>query len=131
MVLPAQPITVVPQPNLEPSTERIELPDVRSASGKRHHITTLWLAVFTLVMTAGNQGFQAICDWLKCYRSELIELFNLPKHKISSYSAIRHILINLNYRQYSAALKLVSKVNLKSAQSFTPQGFACLSGLGS
>ena len=77
---------------LEPAVERIEileafvdLPDVRKASGKRHHLA-LCLALFTLAVTAGNRGFLAIGDWLNCYRSELIALFNPPKGRLPSYS---------------------------------------------
>ena len=95
---------------LEPAVERIEileafadLPDVRKASGKRHHLA-LCLALFTLAITAGNRGFLAIGDWLNCYRSELIALFNPPKGRLPSYSTIRRVLLKLDYSQYSAAL---------------------------
>ena len=95
---------------LEPAVERIEileafadLPDVRKASGKRHHLA-LCLALFTLAVTAGNRGFLAIGDWLNCYRSELIALFNPPKGRLPSYSTIRRVLLKLDYSQYSAAL---------------------------
>ena len=95
---------------LEPAVERIEileafidLPDVRKASGKRHHLA-LCLALFTLAVTAGNRGFLAIGDWLNCYRSELIALFNPPKGRLPSYSTIRRVLLKLDYSHYSAAL---------------------------
>ncbi len=93
-----------------PASERIEildafaeLPDVRNASGKRHQMA-LCLALFTLAVTAGNRGFLAIGDWLKCYRLHLIELFNPPKQRLPSYSTIRRVLLNLDYQAYSAAL---------------------------
>jgi hypothetical protein len=96
--------------SLSPLAERIEileafvdLPDVRKASGKRHPIA-LCLALFTLAVTAGNRGFLAIGDWLKSYRSELIELFNPPKQRLPSYSTLRRVLLKLDYAQYSAAL---------------------------
>ena len=56
---------------LEPAVERIEileafvdLPDVRKASGKRHHLA-LCLALFTLAVTAGNRGFLAIKEGVR------------------------------------------------------------------
>ena len=56
---------------LEPAPDRIEIldafadiPDIRKISGKRHQIV-LCLALFTLAIAAGNQGFLAIGDWLK------------------------------------------------------------------
>lgn len=94
----------------QPSTDRLEildafaeLPDVRQASGKRHQMT-LCLALFTLAVTAGNRGFLAIGDWLKSYRSDLIELFHPPKQRLPSYSTIRRVLLRLDYQAYSAAL---------------------------
>ena len=94
----------------ESAVERIEildafadLPDVRRAAGKRHHMA-LCLALFTLAVTAGNRGFIAIGDWLKSYRSELIALFKPPKGRLPSYSTIRRVLLNLDYSDYSAAL---------------------------
>ena len=79
------------------------IPDRRRAGGKRHQIA-LCLALFTLAITAGNRGFLAIGDWLKVYQTELIELFNPPKHRLPSYSTIRRVLLSLDYQQYSAAL---------------------------
>ncbi len=80
-----------------------EIPDARHSLGKRHHIA-LCLALFTLAIAAGNQGFLAIGDWLKSYHRELIELFNPPKQRLPSYSTIRRVFFKLDYKQYSAAL---------------------------
>jgi hypothetical protein len=110
MHLPSQSLAVALQPSLEAQPERIEileafaeLPDVRKASGKRHHMA-LCLALFTLAVTAGNRGFISIGDWLKCYQSDLVDLFNPPKGRLPSYSTIRRVLVKLDYEQYSAAL---------------------------
>lgn len=93
-----------------PATDRIEIleafteiPDVRHATGKRHQMA-LCLALFTLAVTAGNQGFIAIGDWLKSYQRELIALFHPPKQRLPSYSTIRRVLLTLDYQTYSAAL---------------------------
>ena len=51
-----------------------KISDTRHRLGKRHDIA-LCLALFTLAIAAGNQGFLAIGDWLKSYQAELIELF--------------------------------------------------------
>ncbi|MEO1419124.1 MAG: transposase family protein, partial [Bacteroidota bacterium] len=58
-----------------------EIPDTRHSLGKRHHIA-LCLALFTLSIAAGNQGFLAIGDWLKSYEAELLKLFNPPKRRL-------------------------------------------------
>lgn len=80
-----------------------EIADSRHSLGKRHDIA-LCLALFTLAIAAGNQGFLAIGDWLKSYQAELIELFNPPKQRLPSYSTIRRVLLTLDYKTYSAAL---------------------------
>ena len=110
MHLPPQSPAGAPQPSFEAQPERIEileafadLPDVRQASGKRHHMA-LCLALFTLAVTAGNRGFLSIGDWLRCYQRDLIDLFNPPKGRLPSYSTIRRVLLKLDYGQYSAAL---------------------------
>ncbi len=86
-----------------------KIPDSRHSLGKRHHIA-LCLALFTLAIAAGNQGFLAIGDWLKSYQTELIELFNPPKQRLPSYSTIRRVLLTLDYKQYSSALARFFKV---------------------
>ena len=46
------------------------LPDRRRKQGQRHSLQ-LCLALFTLAVAAGNQGFLAIGDWLKSYKQRL------------------------------------------------------------
>jgi len=40
-----------------------DLPDLRRKEGRRHQ-QALCLGLFTLAVTAGNQGFLGIGDWL-------------------------------------------------------------------
>jgi hypothetical protein len=48
----------------------MDLSDTRRTAGQRHQ-QALCLALFTLVVTAGNRGFLAMGDWLKAYETEL------------------------------------------------------------
>ena len=77
------------------------MPDHRRKQGTRHSLE-LCLALLTLAVAAGNQGFLAIGDWLKSYREELKELFEVER--IPSYSTIRRTLLGLDYEDYSARL---------------------------
>jgi DDE_Tnp_1-associated len=61
------------------------MPDVRRKQGTRHSLQ-LCLALFTLAVAAGNQGFLAIGDWLKYHNDELKSLFGIDR--IPSYSAM-------------------------------------------
>ena len=80
-----------------------DLPDLRRGAGQRHG-QSLCLALFTLAVVAGNKGFLAIGDWIRAYRTELIELFEVEKGRLPSYSTIRRILLSLDYQQYSECL---------------------------
>jgi hypothetical protein len=77
------------------------LPDVRRGQGRRHSIA-LCLAIFTLAVVAGNQGFLAIGDWIDSYQKQLKQLFNVER--LPSYSTIRRVLLKINYEDYSAKL---------------------------
>ncbi len=77
------------------------MPDHRRKQGTRHSLE-LCLALFTLAVAAGNQGFLAIGDWLKSYSEELKKLFKV--NRIPSYSTIRRSLLGLDYEDYCARL---------------------------
>ena len=77
------------------------LPDRRRKQGRRHSLP-LCLALFTLAVAAGNQGFLAIGDWLKSYKQQLKELFEVDI--LPSYSTIRRALLFLDYKDYSVRL---------------------------
>ncbi len=66
------------------------------------HSLRLCLALFTLAVAAGNQGFLAIGDWLKSYKQQLKELFCIDR--IPSYSTVRRALLSLDYKEYSTRL---------------------------
>ena len=80
-----------------------ELPDQRRGAGRRHN-QALCLSLFTLAVSAGCRGFLSISDWLDSYRDELLELFSPPKDRLPSYSTIRRVLLNLDYKAYSLCL---------------------------
>lgn len=80
-----------------------DLPDQRRRQGRRHSLP-LCLALFTLAVAAGNQGFLAIGDWLESYHEQLSELFGVEKQRLPSYSTIRRTLLSIEYQDYSASL---------------------------
>lgn len=78
-----------------------DFPDVRRGQGKRHSIP-LCLAIFTLAVVGGNQGFLAIGDWIESYSEQLKQLFNV--NRLPSYSTIRRVLLKISYEDYSCKL---------------------------
>ena len=77
------------------------MPDNRRKQGKRHSLP-LCLALFTLAVAAGNQGFLAMGDWLKSYGEQLMALFKVDR--LPSYSTIRRTLLFVDYEEYSVRL---------------------------
>ncbi len=77
------------------------IPDYRRKQGTRHSLQ-LCLALFTLAVAAGNQGFQAIGDWLKYHRTELTHLLGVKS--LPSYSALRRVLLMVDYQVYGQKL---------------------------
>jgi hypothetical protein len=77
------------------------MPDIRRKQGRRHSLQ-LCLALFTIAVAAGNQGFLAIGDWLKSYSRQLKEMFAVEQ--LPSYSTIRRALLGIDYEEYSCRL---------------------------
>ena len=80
-----------------------DLPDTRRKAGQRHE-HTLYIALFTLVISAGCRGFISINDWLHSYQEELLATFCPAKNRSPSYSTIRRVLLSLDYKAYSLCL---------------------------
>ena len=68
----------MPKPAIVEAFAKLE--DPRRSAGQRY-TQTLCLALFTLAVVAGNQGFLAIGDWLKSYRDQLLAWFDPPKRR--------------------------------------------------
>ena len=98
-----------------------KLEDPRRRAGKRHQ-QTLCLALFTLAVVAGNQGFLAIGDWLKSYREQLLEWFDPPKQRLPSYSTIRRVLLNVDYRDYSECLAEFFEIAPEAGETIAMDG---------
>ncbi len=64
-----------------------DLPDPRRRAGQRHNLP-LCLALFTLAVAAGNQGFMAVGDWIRAYQTQLLDLLGVEKRRLPSYSTI-------------------------------------------
>lgn len=95
------------------------MPDFRRKQGKRHSLQ-LCLALFTLAVAAGNQGFLAIGDWLKSYSRELKQLFGVER--LPSYSTIRRALLGLDYEDYSARLARFFKITPLEGETLAVDG---------
>lgn len=98
-----------------------DLPDVRRTAGLRHH-QTLCLALFTLAVAAGNQGFLAIGDWLKSYHDPLLELFTPPKQRLPSYSTIRRVLLQTDEERFAQCLSRFFEIVPQPGETIATDG---------
>jgi hypothetical protein len=98
-----------------------DLPDGRREAGKRHD-KALCVALFTLAISAGCRGFLSIQDWLKSYRSELLELFRPEKSRLPSYSTIRRVLLDLDDEVYSRCLATFFEIEPQSGEMVAMDG---------
>jgi hypothetical protein len=99
----------------------LELSNSRREAGKRHQ-QALCFALFTLAVAADNRGFLAIGDCLKAYQGELVELFQLPKERLPSYSTIRRALLRIEYQSYSACLSHFFGIQLLARETMAMDG---------
>jgi hypothetical protein len=97
------------------------LPDRRRGAGQRHSLP-LCLALFTLAVVAGNKGFMAIGDWIEAYRVQLIELLEVDKPRLPSYSTIRRVLLALDYQTYSECLAKFFGIEPRSGETIAVDG---------
>lgn len=98
-----------------------DLPDCRRGAGQRHR-QVLCLALFTLAIVAGNKGFLAIGDWIESNRSSLIELFQVEKERLPSYSTIRRVLLKLDYHQYCKCLGKFFGISPQAGETIAVDG---------
>ena len=95
------------------------MPSQRRGQGKRHSLQ-LCLALFTLAVAAGNQGFEAIGDWLKYYWEELTQLLGVDS--LPSYSTIHRVLLGEDYVDYAARLSNFFGVNPEVGETISLDG---------
>ena len=98
-----------------------QLEDPRRRAGQRHS-QALCLALFTLAVAAGNQGFLAIGDWLKSYQEPLLAWFQPPQGRLPSYSTIRRILLNVDYPAYSQCLAEFFQISPEVGETLAVDG---------
>ena len=75
-----------------------------------------------MAVVAGNQGFLAIGDWLASYQADLIEIFQVEKNRLPSYSTIRRVLLTTDYQEYSKRLAQFFAVSPQSGETVAVDG---------
>jgi DDE_Tnp_1-associated len=100
-----------------------DLPDPRRKQGSRHE-QALCLAIFTMAIAAGCRGFLSMGDWLNNHKPQLLELFCPPKGRLPSYSTIRRVLLELDYKDYDRCLARFFKITPEAGETIGMDGKA-------
>ena len=85
-----------------------EIPDHRSPHGLRH---PLWLVLLIIIMgmMSGYWGYRQLGRFVERHRTELISRLKIPFARVPSYSAIRRVMINLDYEELQIVFNQWSK----------------------
>ncbi len=85
-----------------------EIPDHRSPHGLRH---PLWLVLLIIIMgmMSGYWGYRQLGRFVERHRRELINILQIPNARVPSYSAIRRVMVNLDYEKLQIVFNEWSK----------------------
>lgn len=73
-----------------------EIKDKRRKQGTRHSLPDI-LVIMIIGTMSGFQGYRAMEDFCDRYHEELMEALGQPKHGLASYSAIRRLIMELDF----------------------------------
>ncbi len=79
-------------------TELTKVGDFRTTQGQRH---PLWLVLLLIIMgtMSGCTGYRGLGDFVKRHKQSLIEILEIPKERVPSYSTIRRVMMRVNFEQ--------------------------------
>lgn len=76
----------------------------------------LWVILLLVIMgtMSGCTGYHALADFVERHQSELLELFELPNHRLPSLSTIRRIMVRVDF------IALTEAFNRWATETFVP-----------
>jgi predicted transposase YbfD/YdcC len=75
-----------------------QIPDSRDKSGRRHPLPIVLLLII-MAMMSGYYGYRSIGRFIERHRRTLIQQLSIPQARVPSYSAIRRVMMGLNYSE--------------------------------
>lgn len=79
-------------------TQLKKVRDFRTKQGQRH---PLWLVLVLVIMgtMSGCIGYRGLGDFVKRHQQSLIEILEIPKERVPSYSTIRRVMMRVNFEE--------------------------------
>jgi hypothetical protein len=75
-----------------------EIPDERDPHGRRHPLCLI-LLIIIMAIISGDWGYRGMGRFVERHRRELIEILQISRAELPSYSTIRRIMLNLDYEK--------------------------------
>lgn len=88
-----------------------QIPDGRHSKGCRH---PQWLVLLIILMgmMSGYWGYRGLGRFVERHRRDLIKALKIPQARVPSYSTIRRVMMNLDYRELTQVLNQWASVEL-------------------
>src|SRR5580693_6226756 len=77
-----------------------KIKDKRQAGGKRHEFIHILIIVILGTMS-GYEGYRGIESFIDRFELELIDLLQIARREVASYSTVRRVLISIDFNQLS------------------------------
>lgn len=77
-----------------------QIKDKRRKQGTRHSLENILLIVIIATMS-GSYGYRSVEDFCRRYEEDLITALGDPKHGLASYSAIRRVIMSIDFNVLS------------------------------
>jgi DDE_Tnp_1-associated len=77
-----------------------KIKDKRRASGKRHELIHILIIVIMGTMS-GYEGYRGIEAFIERFELELIDLLQIARKEVASFSTVRRVLISIDFNQLS------------------------------
>jgi hypothetical protein len=97
------------------------LTDPRGSNGKQHE-QTLCIVICTLAVFTSCRGINAMGDWVKGCRDDLVSLFEPRKGRLPSYSTLRRVMLGIDYQAYGACLSSFFEATPQAGETVAMDG---------
>ena len=90
--------------------------DKRRRQAQQHKIDTV-LMITIMATMSGYQGYRAIGDFAKRYKTQIVKYLELEKQKVPAYATIRCVLMEIEHKTFEKIFMRWMKSYMKRSKS--------------
>ena len=90
--------------------------DKRRRQAQQHKIDTV-LMITIMATMSGYQGYRAIGDFAKRYKTQIVKYLELEKQKVPAYATIRRVLMEIEHKTFEKIFMRWMKSYMKRSKS--------------